>query len=135
MGLMSTPNHLQNDNDDVCRVLIVEDNADASTMLAKAVQRQGFEFQIARNGTEALVVASVFRPHIAIIDIGLPGLDGFHVARELRKTGADLLIIAATGRDGAADVERSREAGFDHHMTKPLDLAFLVHILAEWKAS
>jgi CheY-like chemotaxis protein len=122
------------DGDEPCRVLIVEDNPDSSAILARTVQSKGFEFETARNGTEALMVAASFRPHVAIVDIGLPGLDGLYVARELRKAIGDLLIIAATGRAAPEDVESSRDAGFDHHLIKPLNLALLATLLAEWKS-
>src|SRR5687768_5392865 len=104
--------HLQ-ENDDVegCRVLIVEDDADSARTLAWVSQREGHEVQIARNGTEALVVAATFEPHIALVDLGLPGLDGFHVIRELRKRAGELLNVVTSARSSPDDLRRAQEAG------------------------
>lgn len=117
-----------------CRVLIVEDNTDAANVLALALQRQSHDVQTTRNGTEALTVAASYRPHVVLIDIGLPGLDGLYVARQLRSANSDLLLIAATGRSTQEDVERSREAGCDHHLVKPLDFGVVSELLNDWKA-
>jgi len=122
------------DDGDTCRVLIVEDDADSSRALALFVQRDGHEVQTTRNGTEALVVASSYRPHIVLVDIGLPGVDGLYVVRELRKANSELLIVATTGRSSSEDVRRAREAGCDHHLVKPVDLTALTAILGRWKS-
>jgi DNA-binding response OmpR family regulator len=120
--------------EDTCRVLIVEDNADATKILELALQNQGHDVQSVRNGTEALTIAAVYRPHVILIDIGLPGLDGLHVTRELRKVHGDILIIATTGRDAPEDFQRSRDAGCDHHLVKPLNIAEVVAYLKDWKS-
>jgi two-component system CheB/CheR fusion protein len=87
-----------------------------------------------RNGTEALVVAVQFRPHAVLIDVGLPGLDGLYVARQLRSAYAErLLIIAATGRSSPEDRRMSREAGCDYHLVKPLDFQVVHRLLDDWK--
>ena len=130
---MDTGQFVSESDDNTCRVLVVEDNPDMARLLAMALEREGHDFQTARNGTEALVVAALYRPHVAIIDIGLPGLDGFYVARELRKIASEILIIAATGRSDPDAFERSREAGFDHHFVKPINLAALADVLQQWK--
>ena len=117
-----------------CRVLIVEDNPDTASMLALAVVRGGHDAQTARNGTEAIVVAGSYKPHAMLVDIGLPGVDGLYVVREIRNTDSDLLIIAATGRSSPEDIQRFREAGCDHHLVKPIDLDALAAILGEWKS-
>ena len=122
-------------SDDECRVLIVEDDADSARTLAWVSQRDGHEVQIARNGTEALMLAATFKPQVVIVDLGLPGLDGFHVIRELRKSDDDLLIIVATAKSGPEDLRRAREAGSDHNLLKPIDFGQLSDILAEWKAA
>lgn len=118
----------------VCRVLIVEDNADAAKALASTLERESHEVETTRNGTEALTVAANYRPHVVLIDIGLPGLDGLHVAKQLRNTDPALLIIAATGRSAPEDEQRSRDAGCDHHLVKPLDFAAVHGIVSAWKA-
>jgi DNA-binding response OmpR family regulator len=132
---MNTPQWQENCSDDACRVLIVEDDADSARTLAWVSQRDGHEVQVARNGTEARVVAAAFKPQIALVDLGLPGLDGFHVVRELRKADQDLLIIVATARSSPEDIQRSREAGCDHHLVKPIDFVELAELLAQWKAA
>ena len=116
----------------VCRVLIVEDNPDAAKALASTLERESHEVQTTRNGTEALTVAASYRPHV-LIDIGLPGLDGLHVAKQLRDTDCALLIIAATGRSCARMSSASRDAGCDHHLVKPLDFAAVHNIVGAWK--
>jgi DNA-binding response OmpR family regulator len=112
-----------------CRVLIVEDNPDVANMLSVALARGGYDVQTTRNGTEAIVVAASYKPHVMLVDIGLPGVDGLYVVREIRKTDRELLIIATTGRSTPEDIERSREAGCDHHLVKPIDLEALVAIV------
>jgi CheY-like chemotaxis protein len=121
-------------SDDACRVLIVEDNITLARLLEMALVGYGHDVQIARNGTEALTVAATFRPNVALIDLGLPGLDGLYVTKELRKSHDDILIIATTGRDSPEDVERSRAAGCDHHLVKPVDLNQIVALLQKWKS-
>jgi DNA-binding response OmpR family regulator len=131
---MNSP-HWQETGDDECRVLIIEDDADSARTLAWVSQRNGHEVQIARNGTEALMVAAAFKPQIALVDLGLPGLDGFHVIRELRKSDKDLLIIVASARSSPDDLRRAYEAGSDHHLVKPIDFDQLADIFAQWKAA
>jgi DNA-binding response OmpR family regulator len=118
----------------VCRVLIVEDNTDSARILARALELQAHDVQTARNGTEALVVAASYLPHIVLIDLGLPGLDGLHVAKQLRKSEREMLIVAITGRSAPEDVERSLAAGCDYHLVKPIDLGEVNEILSQWKA-
>jgi CheY-like chemotaxis protein len=92
----------------------------------------GNEVQIAHDGLSALEAGKAFRPAVVLLDIGLPGMDGYEVARKLRKTpeGKDALLIAQTGWGQEEDRLRSTEAGFDAHLTKPLDLAALQSVLA-----
>ena len=117
-----------------CRVLIVEDNSDAANALAVAITRAGYLVETTRNGTEALTVASIFLPHMVIVDIGLPGLDGLHVARQLRRTTPGLLLISATGRSSPEVVEQSQQAGCDHHLLKPLEFSEVASLLEDWVA-
>lgn len=122
------------DDGDVCRVLIVEDNADVANMLALALRRGGHDVQTTRNGTEAIVVAASYKPHVMLVDIGLPGVDGLYVVRKIRNTDGKLLIIATTGRSSPGDIQCSREAGCDHHLVKPVDLGALAAILNDRKS-
>ncbi|HZZ29390.1 MAG TPA: response regulator [Pirellulales bacterium] len=122
------------EKEDVCRILIVEDNDDAATFLKLAIEDRGHEVEHVRNGTEALVVAVTYRPHIVLVDICLPGLDGHYVSQKLRQSHADIFIIATTGQSRVEDLERSRAAGCDHHLVKPLDLAHVLALIENWKA-
>lgn len=112
-----------------CRILIVEDSPDVANMLRVALARGGYDVETTHNGTEAIVVAASYKPHAMLVDIGLPGVDGLYVVREIRKTDREVLIIATTGRSTPEDVERSREAGCDHHLVKPIDLGALVALI------
>ena len=119
---------------DVCRVLVVEDNPDVARMLEVALETHGHETETTRNGTEAISVAARHLPHIAIIDLGLPGVDGIYVARELPQLVPDSLLIAVTGRDDLETIERCLASGFNHHFTKPVELDTIIGLLDDWKA-
>jgi signal transduction histidine kinase/CheY-like chemotaxis protein len=115
------------------RVLVVEDNVDAADTLAEALAAVGHEVQVAHDGRAALTAASGFAPEVALIDIGLPGMDGFEVARRLRaelKERAPALV-ALTGYGQEEDRERSRAAGIDVHLTKPFELKPLERLIEE----
>ncbi len=115
------------------RVLVVDDNADAARMLELLLRSLGHETRVAHGGKEALGIAAVFRPKIVLLDIGMPGLDGYEVARRLRamRDGAALRIVAITGWGQEADREKSRQAGFDVHLVKPVEPTELVRVLDE----
>jgi two-component system CheB/CheR fusion protein len=106
-----------------CKVLMVEDNDDARTMLARALKLKGFEVAEASDGYAALQAIRSFRPTVAIIDIGLPGMDGYQLAREVRgdEEICRTILIALTGYGRSADRDASEKAGFDAHLVKPLD--------------
>jgi CheY-like chemotaxis protein len=115
------------------RVLVVDDNQDSANSLAKLLEMLGHDVAIANDGASAVDLAEVFRPDAIVLDVGLPVMDGHMVARRIRAEawGRDVLLIAATGWGRADDRRRAIEAGFDHHMIKPLDLAELRNLLAE----
>ena len=115
-------------------ILIGEDNAIAAEGLKHVLQDAGHEVRLALDGAEALSAAKEELPEIAIFDIGLPGMDGFELARRLRKLpGANqLLLIALTGYGQEKDRIQSKEAGFDYHLIKPADLRQLLEIINNW---
>ena len=113
------------------RVLVVEDNRDSRESLQLLLQLWGCDVEAAGDGNEAVARAAVRRPEVALIDIGLPGLDGYEVARRLRgELGRDVLLVAVTGYGGPQDRRLSAEAGFDLHLVKPLDPESLRDLLA-----
>lgn len=114
------------------RVLLIEDNVDAARTLREALELEGYEVHVAHTGWEGVRCADAFRPHIVLCDIGLPGLDGYQVARELRRNPAtaSAMLIALTGYASARDKERAHAAGFDMHFAKPLRLSMLNEVVA-----
>jgi CheY-like chemotaxis protein len=105
------------------RVLVVEDNDDAREMLVYLLRHDGHEVRSAGDGREAIAAAEAFAPQIVLLDVGLPGLDGYEVARHLRASPrtSDALLVALTGYGQAEDRERAFAAGFDHHLLKPAE--------------
>jgi PAS domain S-box-containing protein len=106
------------------RVLIVEDNVDAANMLREALELNGYLVDVAFNGPNGLEKARSFQPYLIVCDIGLPGMDGYQVARAVRADVGlrSVRLIALSGYGQPDDVEQAREAGFDLHLTKPVDL-------------
>jgi CheY-like chemotaxis protein len=106
------------------RVLVVDDNVDSAESLAKLLGMMGYEVRTAYNGLSVGDIVADFRPRVVLLDIGLPGLDGYEVARGLRaqQRAEPLLLVALTGYGQESDRQRSREAGFDFHLVKPLNL-------------
>jgi CheY-like chemotaxis protein len=120
--------------DQTHRVLVVDDNEDAVRSLAILLELSGYEVRLAKDGYEALDVAQQFNPHAVVLDIGLPGMNGYETARKLReRTGNSMLLVALSGYGQDRDRERSREAGFDHHLLKPVDVDALQQVLSEKK--
>jgi two-component system CheB/CheR fusion protein len=111
------------------RLLLVEDNSDARTMLAKMLRLTGFEVADARDGPEALQLFRSFGPEIAVIDIGLPGMDGYQIAREVRRMPdvAETMLVALTGYGREEDHQAAIDAGFNVHLVKPLNPSELFH--------
>ncbi|MGH8169103.1 MAG: hybrid sensor histidine kinase/response regulator, partial [Steroidobacteraceae bacterium] len=114
------------------RVIVADDNPDAAESLAMLLQLEGHDVRVAHDGLSALSLARAFRPQVAILDIGMPQLDGYSLARELRKEsrGADVLIIALTGRGQEKDKRQAASAGFDVHLTKPVDPGRVISLIA-----
>jgi PAS domain S-box-containing protein len=113
------------------RVLVVDDNIDLVIMLTTSLRHRGYSVQSAYTGPDGLKVAQQWRPDVVILDIGLPGLDGYEVARRLRaeQSTSDARIIALTGYGRDADVELAREAGFDAHLVKPYEFNELERLM------
>src|SRR5262245_50489297 len=113
-------------------VLVVEDNADAAFTLVELLRLWGHEVEVVHDGPAAVGAASRFHPGVILLAIGLPGMDGYEVARRLRAApetrGA--LLVAVTGYGQDSDRARARAAGFDHHLVKPVDLNRLRRLLA-----
>jgi CheY-like chemotaxis protein len=114
------------------RVLIVDDNADAAESIAKLLRLEGHRVETALEGAAALRIAEVLQPDVAFIDLNMPGLDGYEVARRMRTLpgGRSTRLVALTGMGKASDMERSRAAGFDLHLTKPADPAQVSQLAA-----
>jgi CheY-like chemotaxis protein len=115
------------------RILVVDDNQDAAESLGLYLGMFGHDVRLAFDGLAALAMAGEFRPHIALIDIGLPKLNGYDTARRIREEawGQAMVLVAVTGWGQDEDVRRAREAGFDEHMTKPVDPQALVQLVAQ----
>jgi PAS domain S-box-containing protein len=108
------------------RIMIVDDNVDAAAGLERLLKRRGFSIAIAYDGVTALQRAAEIHPEIVLLDIGLPGMDGYEVARQLRERNSDgtasPMLVAITGYGQEQDRQKSLDAGFQHHLTKPVDL-------------
>lgn len=114
------------------RCLIVEDNVDAARMLEVALTLEGHEVLVAFDGVSAVDMAAAFRPDVIVLDIGLPGMNGYDAANAIRQLPgqADVVIVGLTGYGQAADYEHSRRAGFDAHLVKPIEIDTLLNALA-----
>jgi CheY-like chemotaxis protein len=114
------------------RVLLVDDNADAADILAESLRSFGHEVQIAHDGPEALGIVEHFQPNAAILDIGLPVMDGYELAARLREQfTVPTKLIALTGYGQDSDKAKSREAGFHVHLVKPVNLSTILTLLDE----
>jgi signal transduction histidine kinase/ActR/RegA family two-component response regulator len=115
-----------------CRVLVIEDNADAREAVQILLEIWGHEVQSAADGHRGLAIAQAWNPQVALVDIGLPGLDGYALAGRLRDlpAGRQLFLVALTGYGQPADRQRALAAGFDAHLVKPVDADELAGVLA-----
>lgn len=113
------------------RILVVDDNLDSAESLAALLAIGGHELELAHDGAEAVDKAAAFRPHVVLLDIGLPRLDGYEACREMRKLprGAEMDIVALTGWSLEDDRGKARDAGFTRHLVKPIDFEELEGLL------
>jgi CheY-like chemotaxis protein len=118
-------------------VLIVEDNRDAADTLRDLLELSGYEVEVAYSGPAGIEAAQRFHPEAVLCDLGLPGMDGYAVASELRKrTGTrEACLIALSGYGQEEDRRRSQAAGFDHHLTKPVEFPDLERWLTPIRSS
>lgn len=115
------------------RVLLVDDVADTRLMCSLVLEAYGYQVRTASDGPSAVKAAQEFEPHVVLLDIGLPGMDGYQVAQRIRRdaAGRELTLIATTGYGQASDQQQSRDAGFDYHLVKPVDFSTTVRELLE----
>lgn len=120
-----------------CRILVADDNRDAADSLAAVLALDGHRVEVTYDGAAALELAESFRPDVALLDVGMPRVGGHDVARAIRARswGRDVLLVAVTGWGQERDVLAAREAGFDHHLTKPVALDLLAAVLARREVS
>ena len=118
------------------RVLVVDDNEDAANSLAMILKLGGHETASVYTAVDALERAAAFRPDVVLLDIGLPGMDGYEVAQKMRELPGlrDIRLVAVTGYGRSDDRMRARDAGFDDHLTKPVEFAVLERTLAGIRA-
>jgi CheY-like chemotaxis protein len=119
------------------RILVVDDNRDGARSLGLLLKLLGAEVEVVHDGPAALAIIPSYAPTVVLLDIGMPGMDGYEVARRIRErpAGRDVLLIALTGWGQEADRQRTTEAGFDHHLLKPADLAALESLLTSMSSS
>lgn len=115
------------------RILVVDDNVDLARGLARLLEIRGHDVQIAHDGPTGLDKAMKSKPEVVLLDIGLPGMDGYQVAAHLRQneTVKDATLIAISGYGQEEDLRLAKEAGFDHHLVKPIASADLFKLLEE----
>jgi PAS domain S-box-containing protein len=129
----TSPKHIVPGSDGAAlRVLVVDDNMDSAESLGMLLEATGHDVQLAYDGPTALQATLDYRPHVVLLDIGLPGLDGYEVARRIREqlTLKNIVLVAMTGYGNVSDLRRSEEAGFNHHLVKPADFMKVKGILA-----
>jgi CheY-like chemotaxis protein len=109
---------------------VVDDNMDSAHTLAKLLSRQGHDVRTVYDGPAAIEAARGHQPEFVLLDIGLPGMDGYQVAARLRQENEGSILIALSGYGQESDRERSREAGFHYHLVKPVEHGRLAELLA-----
>lgn len=113
------------------RILVIDDNVDASEALAMLLANEGHKVETRQDGVSGISAAETFKPDVVLLDIGMSGMDGYQVAKSLREstTQKDVVLVAVTGYGLPVDRLRSAEAGFDHHLTKPVDYEALIRLV------
>lgn len=114
------------------RVLLVDDNEAGVTTLQKLLEFKGYEVMSAPDGTTTFRIIEEFDPHVVMLDIGLPDMDGYEIARRLRSRGSQVTLIAITGYGQSTDKVRAKDAGFDYHLTKPVGISDLENVLLKF---
>ena len=114
------------------RILLIDDNVDAIDSMGALLELLDYDVRTAEDGESGLRIAREFQPQLILSDIGLPGMDGYQLAPELRKAAGrrKLILAAATGYGLASDKQKARDAGFDYHLVKPLDAEMLIDFVA-----
>jgi CheY-like chemotaxis protein len=114
------------------RILLIDDNCDAIDSMGALLTLLDYDVRTAENAESALVIAIAFQPHLVLSDIGLPGMDGYQLAPELRRVAGErkLVLAAATSYGLASDKKKAHEAGFNYHLVKPLDADMLIEFVA-----
>jgi CheY-like chemotaxis protein len=113
------------------RVLVVDDNREAVETLSMLLQLKGHDARVAEDGDEAIAIADSYQPHVIVLDLSLPGMDGYETARQLRGRpyGSQFVLVALTGWSGNDVREKAAAAGFDFHLLKPVDWPDLEQVL------
>jgi len=113
-------------------VLVVDDLVDVANALARVLRAMGHDVHVATDGSAGIDAAEKLRPDVILLDIGMPGLDGYDVCRRIRQQpwGKDILITALTGWDGESDVRRAKAAGFNRYLSKPVQTSTLAKLFA-----
>ena len=113
------------------RILLVDDNADSAEPLSLLLQGKGHETRVSTDGEDAIAAADDFKPDCVLLDLGLPRMDGYEVAKRLRQRpyGSDLILVALTGWAGRDVRSKAAEAGFDYHLVKPVNWEELERIV------
>ena len=113
------------------RVLVVDDNRDAAETMGILLRLSGHQVRVAHNGSDAIETADQFHPQLIFLDLGMPGMSGLDVCRSLRQQHADAVLVAVTGWGQDEDRRRSRDAGFDEHLVKPVDPRVLLKLVSD----
>jgi CheY-like chemotaxis protein len=114
--------------------LVVDDDRDVADSFVMLLHMLGMDVRVAYGGEAALAIVPNFKPHLAFVDIGMPSMDGYETARQIRKLpeGKNLILVALSGWGRDEDRRRTTEAGFDHHFVKPMEIDALENLLASW---